>query len=162
MRNNNRVVLLSLATFFLTVTAPVFAQKDPPKVDCSVDGMQLTCDRSELLKRFAEARTLTMESQPRDHVADVQMASFGKSLGKRVVPVQPADITVRLVRPEHTGVVVGSGDVDLASLRIFSTKNGTEASHLLWVETYRGQEDMPWIAVVRAVMWQFQETLAGH
>lgn len=162
MRNNSRAVLLSMAALLLS-TAPAFAQKDAPKVDCSVDGRQLTCDRSELLKRFAEARTLALESQPRDHVADVQLASFAKKLGKQVVPAQPADITVRLVRNVQTGMdMVGSADIELASLRIFSTKNGTEASHLLWVETYRGQQDRPWYATVHSLMAQFQQTLAGH
>jgi hypothetical protein len=163
MRNNSRATLLSMTALLLLSTAPAFAQKDAPKVDCSVDGRQLTCDRSELLKRFAEARTLALESQPQDHVADVQLASFAKKLTKQVVPAQPADITVRIVRNVQTGMdMVGSADVDLASLRIFSTKNGTESSHLLWVETYHGQQDMQWYAVVHALMAQFQQTLAGH
>ena len=153
MFKNNRALFLSLAAFFLSAAVPALAQKDAPKVDCSVDGRQLTCDRSELLKRFAEARTLTLQSEPQDHVADVQLASFAKKLGKQVVPAQPADITVRLVRNIQTGMdMVGSADVDLASLRIFSTKNGTESSHLLWVETYHGQQDMQWYAVVHALM----------
>jgi hypothetical protein len=160
MRSRNRVVLLSLAALLLSVSA--LAQKDAPKVNCSIDGKQMTCDRSAFLKRFAEAHTIALESSPRDTVADAQLASFAKSLAKQVVPGQPADITVRLIRPVQDGMVFGSSDVELASLHIFSTKNGTENSNLLWVESYRGQEDMPWIAVVRSLMVQFQATLAGH
>jgi hypothetical protein len=139
----------------------LMAQKNPPTVDCSIDGKQLTCNRTEMQKRFAEAHTILLESQPRDSVADAQLAAFAKSLTKQVVSAQPADITVRLVRPDRTGVVFGSKDVDIASLRIFSTKKGTENSNLLWVENYRGQEDMPWLAVVHMLMAQFQNTLAG-
>ena len=98
----------------------------PGTVDCSVDGRTLTCDRAEFLKRFAEGRTLALESVPRDRVADGQLASLSKSLGKTVVPSavsSPADLTLRVVRPAETGIAVGTGDEELGTLRVFATKD---------------------------------------
>ena len=137
------------------------AQKQPPTVDCSIDGRKLTCNRADFLKRFAEARTVALESQPRDRVADGQLAAFAKRVGKQVATTLPADLTLRIVRPPDSGFGVGSADVELASLRVFSTKEGADTSRLLWVETYRGQPDVPWQAVVRGITNQLQVTLAG-
>ncbi|WP_263384643.1 hypothetical protein [Granulicella arctica] len=133
----------------------------PATVDCSVDGRALTCDRTDFLKRFAEGRTLALESQPRDRVADGQLATLSKSLGKTVVPVgAAADLTLRVVRPAESGIAVGTGDEELGSLRLFSAKDGV--SRLVWVERYRGPLDTPWQVVVRALGQQFQGSLAGR
>jgi hypothetical protein len=140
----------------------VRAQKQSPTIDCSVDGRHLTCDRGEFLRRFAEAKTVALESQPRDHVADAQLAGFAKRLGKQVDQGSPADLTIRVVRPAETGFGVGPMDVELASLRVFASKDGPDKSRLLWVETYKGQPDVPWQAVVRAITSQLQNTIAGR
>ena len=131
----------------------------PAAVDCSVDGRTQTCDRSEFLKRFAEGRTLALESVPRDRVADGQLASLAKTLGKTVVPGS-ADLTLRVVRAADSGFAVGTGDEELGSLRVLATKD--RVSRLVWVERYRGQLDTPWQAVVRALTQQFQGSLAGR
>ena len=144
----------------LLLTGAAWGQVErPATVDCSVDGRSLTCDRGEFLKRFAEAKTVALESVPRDRVADGQLASLSKSLGKTVVP-GAADLTLRVVRPPDSGIAVGTGDEDLGSLRVFATKDGP--NRLVWVEHYRGQPDTPWQAVVRALTQQFQGTLAGR
>ncbi len=132
-------------------------------IDCSVDGAQYTCTRADLLRTFAEARTIALESQPTDRLAEGQMRSFARSLTKVVVPGHDsADITLRLVRTQPTGMSVGSFDVDLATLRVFSTVDGRSKGDLLWVERYRGQQDVPWPSIVQALTGQLQATLAGH
>ncbi len=153
--------VLVLATLFVG-SSGLRAQKQSPTVDCSLDGKQLTCDRSEFLKRFAEARTVALESQPKDRLADAQLASFDKRMGKQVASTPPADLTLRLVRRSDTGFGVGPGDIDLGSLRVFASRDGAATSRLLWVETYRGQPDTPWLVVVRAVTNQLQATVAGN
>jgi hypothetical protein len=135
------------------------AKPAPATIDCSVDGRVLTCNREQFLKRFAEAKTLTLQSQPSDRVADGELTSFSKSLGKRVVTAKPSDLTFRVVRTADTGFEVGPGDQELGSLRVFETKDG--ASRLIWMERYRGQADMPWPAVVRSLTRELQATLAG-
>lgn len=157
------MTLLSVGTVVAKAqTESAKSRKDPSSVDCSIEGKRLTCNRMDFLKSFAEARTLALESQPKSRIADQQLASFAQSLGKQVTPGFPADITLRLVRSPTTGVSIGPGEMELASLRVFATKTGAEASRLLWVETYRGQADMPWGMVVQALLQQFQTTLADH
>jgi hypothetical protein len=92
-------------------------------------------------------------------VADGQLASLAKSLGKTVVP-GAADVTLRVIRAPDSGFAVGTGDEELGSLLVIDTKGGT--SRLIWVERYRGPLDTPWQAVVRALTQQFQGTLAGR
>jgi hypothetical protein len=162
MQRIGSAILFSLAVLFSVQTVAAKAQKEPSSADCSIEGKRLTCDRIDFLKSFAEARILALESQPKNRIADKQLASLARSLGEQVMTGLPADMTLRLVRPAITGVAIGPHEMELASLRVFSTKAGSEASHLLWVETYRGQADMPWPMVVRALLQQFQATLADH
>src|SRR5882757_3663582 len=142
------------------------AQKHPSvqqaNVDCTLDGQAHTCNRADLLHAFAEARTVAVESQPKDRVADAELAALTRRLAKELSASASADITLRLVRTQPAGVSVGPGFVELATLRVFSTKTGPQDSHLLWVESYRGQPDIPWVAVVRALTSQLQATLAGR
>jgi hypothetical protein len=145
------------AVVLMILLAPAaWAQVEKPStVDCSVDGRTQTCDRTDFLKRFAEGRTLALESVPRDRVADGQLASLSKSVGKTVVP-GAADLTLRLVRDADSGFAVGTGDEELGTLRVIA------AGRLIWVERYRGQPDTPWQAVVRGLTQQFQASLAGR
>lgn len=171
MTKQLRAILFTLAGVTLAVAIGdgdrAFAQSNSSAtqsktIDCSVDGAQYTCSRTGLASAFAEARTVALESQPKDRLADGELASFVKSLGKLVVPAQgPADITLRLVRTGSTGISVGSFDVELGTLRVFSTRTGKSNSHLLWVETYRGQQDVPWPAVVHELTGQLQAALSG-
>jgi len=156
-------VACTVAGLFAT-SAP--AQRHPSvqqaNVDCTLDGQAHTCNRADLLRLFAEAHTVAVESQPKDHIADAELAALTRKLAKELSTSASADITLRLVRTQPAGVSVGPGDVELATLRVFSTKTGPQDSRLIWVETYRGQPDIPWVAVVRALTSQLQATLAGR
>jgi hypothetical protein len=152
-----------MAGFFATnALAQKHLSVQQANVDCTLDGLAHTCNRADLQRAFAEAHTVAIESQPKDRVADAELASFTRKLAKELSPSASADITLRLVRTPSAGVSVGPSDVELATLRVFSTKSGPQDSRLLWVETYRGQPDLPWGAVVRALTGQLQATLAGR
>jgi hypothetical protein len=166
MKTIHRAAILSfVATAIATIGSSVsIAQTDDPKtIDCSLDGGKYTCNRLQFLKAFAEAHTVAVESQPRNPVSDKQLTTFAATVAKQPVATgQPADILLRVVRNQPTGFSVGPGDEDLATLRVFSTKSGSASSHLLWVETYTGQPDLPWAVIVRALTQQLQSTIAGH
>jgi hypothetical protein len=166
MNRIHRAAILSIvAIATLTIGSSIStAQTDNPKtIDCSLDGGKYTCNRLQFLKAFAEAHTVAVDSQPRNPVSDKQLTTFATQLAKQPVPAgQPADMLLRVVRNQPTGFSVGPGDEDLATLRVFSTKTGNASSHLLWVETYTGQPDLPWAVIVRALTQQLQSTIAGH
>lgn len=153
------VVLFALFSPALALTQ----QQPPPTVDCSLESGHYTCTRSVLLHRFAEAHTVAIATEPRSRMAQAQLTHFIESLDKQVVPDgQQADITLHLVRAPSDGVEVGPSDMDLATLRVFWSRHGNDRSHLIWVETYRGQVDRPWPAVVNGLTSQFQKTLSGR
>ena len=155
------VACMAAGLFVASAPAQTRSTVQQANVDCTLDGQAHTCNRADLLHLFAEAHTVAVESQPKDRVADAELASFTRKLAKELSTSTSADITLRLVRTQPAGVSVGPGDVELATLRVFSTKTGPQNSRLLWVETYRGQPDIPWVAVVRALTGQLQATLAG-
>jgi hypothetical protein len=49
-----------------------------------------------------------------------------------------------------------AGGASLGTLRIYTVTPGGSRGHLLWAETFTGPRDMPWPAVVRGLILQFQ------
>jgi hypothetical protein len=55
------------------------------------------------------------------------------------------------------GIVNSPGNADLGTLRVYSVAADGGWGHLLWAETYAGQQDLPWAAVVHGLIAQFQK-----
>ena len=58
---------------------------------------------------------------------------------------------------ENSGIVNGAINSDLGTLRVYSSTPSGRPEHLLWAETYTGLADLPWPAVVRRLISQFQK-----
>jgi hypothetical protein len=55
------------------------------------------------------------------------------------------------------GVIYTSpGDLDLGTLRVYMAAADGSRGHLVWAETFSGKPDLPWPAVVRGLVMQFQ------
>ena len=128
---------------------------------CSLEKGVYTCSWKEFRQTIDAAKTVAIETGPVDpHTNDV-LSSFAGKLGKTVVPVSetPADLTFLLIPLNNTGSFFGSADQDIATLRIYTSRNKGRPGLLIWAENYRGQEDMPWPSVVHYLLDQFQDRL---
>jgi hypothetical protein len=145
----------------IAMAGGVWAQA-PSTVDCSINGQHATCSRETLLRRFAEAKTVAVDSVPRSRSGETQVKSEMVLLGKQIAAAgASADITLHLVQTPPEGINVGVGDSELATLQVFWSKPGQER-RLLWVERYLGHADRPWPAMVQVMTQHFQATLAGE
>ncbi len=145
----------------IAMAGGAWAQR-PATVDCSIHGQHATCSRDTLIKRFAEAKTVAVDSVPKSRPGEAQVRSEMMLLRKQIAAAgTPADITLHLVQTPPEGINVGAGDSELATLQVFWSKPGQER-RLLWVERYLGPADRPWPAMVQAMTQQFQATLAGE
>jgi hypothetical protein len=79
-----------------------------------------------------------------------------KKLGKTVAPEGgPTDLIFLMIPTAQDGVVNMSAG-DLGTLRIYSATPDGAKAQLLWAETYTGDLDLPWPAVVNRLIGQFQ------
>lgn len=160
--------LILLATVVCIAPAGVVFAQDPPPSGtsslsdlpaCTLQGRSYICSKPALGQVLAATRTVAIVSQPANHASDAALASLAKSLGKTISAgseASPADLTLRLTPVEPAGVSVGAGTVDLAMLNIFLSAPGKPTGKLVWSETYNGDPDMPWPAVVHALTRQFK------
>jgi hypothetical protein len=137
---------------------PVRAQA-PEAAACTLKDRVYTCDASSFGKTLAQAKTAAIETHSVDKVAQAQLATLlTKKLGKTVVADgSPADLVFILVPLGETGMSMSPGEVNLGTMQVYAGSANGSRGPLVWVETYAGQEDMPWPAVVRSLVLRFQE-----
>lgn len=129
---------------------------------CTLQGKNYLCSKPYLQQALAATHTVAIVSQPANHASDAALASLARSLDKTIAggdAASPAQLTFRLTPVEPAGVTVGAGAVDLATLNIFIAAPGNPTARLLWSETYNGDPDLPWPAVVNALTRQFKSRL---
>jgi hypothetical protein len=147
--------LLLLAA--LAQGSPSHAQQTAPDGGCTLDRGVYTCNWALFKTAFDSAHSISFETQKLDRQAGTQLRHLVTQLGKTPASADaPADLTMLLMPIDPTGVDFGPGDHDVATLRIYAHNNGTARGTLLWAETYRGQGDRPWPAIVHALIGQFQ------
>jgi len=137
----------------LLCPAVLIAQSTP----CTLHKQTYTCDKASFAAALKRAKTIAIETQPRDHAAPAQLKDLVLSLGKTVAP-DTADLTFRLTRTESSGVYVGPTSAALATLSVYGQAPDGSRGPLLWLETFTGQPDMRWPSIVHATIQQFQET----
>jgi hypothetical protein len=125
---------------------------------CTLKDHVYTCDGAKLQAALLGARTVVIEAHNWDGVARAQLKDMvTKKLAKTVAAQGvAADLIFLMVPIDPVGVINGTGDADLGTLRIYSCASDGSRGHLLWAETYSGAQDLPWPAVVRRLIMQFE------
>jgi hypothetical protein len=131
---------------------------------CRLEKQVYTCDWQGFLQRLDKAHTVAVETESSvDRPTAKQLRQLATELGKTVAPEdQIGDLTFLLIPMQTMGVDIGPAGVPLATLRIYAPGPGTPRGTLLWAETYTGQPDRPWPAIVHALIEQFQNRFAGQ
>jgi hypothetical protein len=122
---------------------------------CALDKQVYTCNRVEFASAWKNAGTVTIEASPRDKMAASQLREMAGKMGKSVG--ESGELTVLVVPRDAGGVDVGPAGVELGSLRVYAPSEGGRRGNLVWAETYTGQPDMSWPAVVHALVAQFEQ-----
>jgi hypothetical protein len=149
---------LALAALCGMAWMPAVAQGDAGAGGgCVLKDHVYTCDGAAFQRALANAKTASIETHNVDGVARSQLtALITKKLGKTVAAEGgPADLVFLMIPIAQDGVVnMSSGD--LGTLRIYSATADGAKGQLLWAETYTGDQDLPWPAVVNRLIGQFQ------
>jgi hypothetical protein len=155
-------LLVIVAAFALgLLQTPARAQSDVGGGDdgaCILKNHVYTCDGAAFQKALAAATAVKIEAHNADGVARSQLSDLvTRKLGKTIAPRgTPADLDFLLIPIDEQGINNSLGNVELGTLRIYTVTPDGARGHLLWAETYSGQQDMPWPAVARSVVLQFQ------
>ena len=158
-----RIAMLSRAPLLLLLLFPLvtFAQMTSETTDsssCVLKNHIYTCDLAAFQKDLADAKTVTIETHSVDKLAEAQLNTMlTKKLGKSLLPDgSPADLIFLLIPLGIEGWDMSPGDVDIGTLRVYSATRQGARQHLLWAETFKGSEDLPWPIVVHSLIAQFQ------
>jgi hypothetical protein len=154
--------LIAIATLLLGLSpAPTHGQSQATEDlgGCTLKDHVYHCDGAVFQKALSAASSVKIETHNADGVARDRLTTFVTSkLGKTVVPPgAPADLSFLMLPVDDQGVLNDSpGGANLGTLRIYTVAPGGSRGHLLWAETFAGDSDMPWPAVVRGLILQFQ------
>ena len=152
------ILLLSLS---LAAVLPGAAQTSSAENlgSCTLQSYVYHCDSAAFAKTLASAKSGTVEAQNVDAYARDQLKKMisGK-YGKQVVEQSGSPNLIFLIVPVGVdGVNISPGEPTLGTLRVYSATPEGGPDHLVWAETYSGPQDLPWPAVVRALILQFQK-----
>jgi hypothetical protein len=151
---------IGLTIYLALVITVVSAQAQSPAklAGCKTDQGQTTCDSYWFQKTLDTAQVVKVEYSERDRATGSQLKDLAKTLGKSVAKEgETPDLTFTVQEAQVAGVDIGPADVEILELRIYSNENSERK--LIWVETYRGQKDIPWPANVHAAIEQFLQRL---
>ena len=126
---------------------------------CTLQNHVYHCDAAAFATALASARSASVEAQNVDAYARDQLKRMlGGKYRKQVLEQGGSPDLIFLIIPVGVdGINISPGEPTLGTLRVYSaTREGTRG-HLVWAETYNGPQDLPWQAVVRALILQFQK-----
>jgi len=157
-----RTILLLLSVTF-GVSAAGVAQASATEnlgSSCTLQNHVYHCDSAGFAKALASAKSAAVEAQNVDAYARDQLKKMiaGK-YGKQVVEQGGGspDLIFLIIPVGVDGINISPGEPTLGSLRVYSATPEGGRDHLLWAETYNGPQDLPWPAVVRSLILQFQK-----
>ena len=167
VRNSRRrlfayLSLIAIATLLLGLSQASTRGQSQATEDlggCTLKDYVYHCDGAVFQKALSAASSVAIETHNADGVARDRLTTFLTSkLGKTVVARgAPADLSFLMLPLDDQGVLNDSaGGASLGTLRIYTVTPGGSRGHLLWAETFTGPRDMPWPAVVRGLILQFQ------
>ncbi len=148
-----------LASLLLLGALPRIGSAQAPSTapGCTLNGNIYTCSRVLFQRALTDARTVSIDMSPRDRNGRAQLETLAGELGKAVAqPGQPADLTFALTPVDTEGVHVGPAGYALATLSVYAPGPNGPRSTLVWSDTFSGQPDMRWPAVVHALIQQFR------
>ena len=131
---------------------------------CVLDKGIYTCSHHAFAAELRSARNIYMVPAPHDGASDEALKDLAHRLAKRV-DGPDSDLTFMIVKTDRT-IYIGPSDTELATLRIYgrpsqnaATADGEQVPRgpVLWVESYRGQPDIPWPAVTHNLVEQFEQ-----
>ena len=131
---------------------------------CTLEKQVYTCNWPAFVQQLDKAHTVAVETQSSlDRSTAKQLRELAGELGKTVAQEdQLGDLTFLLIPLQSTGVHIGPSGEPLATLRIYASLPGAPRGTLLWAETYSGQPDRPWPAIVHSLIEQFHDRLHRH
>ena len=149
--------MIAVAVAYGACAPAAQAQGSANPEGCTLAKGVYTCNRPQFVKSLRAARTVSIETQPMDRVAAAQLRDMLAAIGKTAVPLETSgDLIMLLIPADRNAVLVGPGQIELATLRVYALgPNGSRGS-LLWAETYTGEADRPWPTTVRALIQQFE------
>jgi hypothetical protein len=127
---------------------------------CTLKNHVYRCDGEVFAKALLAAQTVRIETDNVDGPAQGALKSLlTKKLDKKVVQEEgaAADLVFVMIQTPAEGVVNSPGNADLGTLRVYTVAADGGWGHLVWAETYSGQQDLPWPAVVHGLILQFQK-----
>jgi len=127
---------------------------------CTLKNHVYHCDGEVFAKALLAAETVRIETDNVDGPAQGALKSLlTKKLDKKVVQDDgaAADLAFVMIQTPAEGIVNSPGDAALGTLRVYTVAAGGGWGRLLWAETYAGQQDLPWAAVVHGLIAQFQK-----
>jgi hypothetical protein len=148
-------VLFAAIFLIASLSTKMLAQTPTADVGCTLKKDVYTCDRNSFVTSLKSATTIAVETQGTDHTTGPQLRELIHKLGK-TAQTAPADLTFLLIPVASDGMYVGPSGSELATLRVYGPSPEGQRGRLLWAETYIGQADMPWPAIVHALIQQFQ------
>lgn len=152
------ILLLSLS---LAAVLPGAAQTPSAENlgSCTLQNYVYHCDSAAFTKALASANSAAVQAQNVDAYSRDQLKKMiGGKYGKQVVEQGGSPDLIFLIVPVGgEGIDITPGEPILGSLRVYSPTPEGGRGHLLWAETYNGPRDLPWPAVVRSLILQFQK-----
>ena len=154
--------LIAIAILLLGLSpAPTRGQSQTSTEDlggCTLKDYVYHCDGAIFQKALSAASSVTIQTHNADGVARDRLTTFVTSkLGKTIAaPGTPADLSFLMIPVDDQGVLYSAAGANLGTLRIYTVTPDGSRGHLLWAETFLGPPDMPWPAVVRGLILQFQ------
>ena len=156
-----KTILLLLSVSF---GVPVIGLAQAPATEnlgssCTLHNHVYHCDSAAFAKELASAKSAAVEAQNVDAYARDQLKKMiAARYGKTVVDQGGSPDLIFLIIPVGVdGINISPGEPTLGSLRVYSATPEGGRGHLVWAETYSGPQDLPWPAVVRALILQFQK-----
>ena len=126
---------------------------------CTLEQYVYHCDSAAFAKALAAAKSAAVQAQNVDaYTRDQLKKMLAGRYGKQVVEQGGSPDLIFLTVPVGVdGVNISPGEPTLGTLRVYSAAPDGARGHLLWAETYNGSQDLPWPAVVRALILQFEK-----
>ena len=146
--------------FALTLLGSTLHAQQATGAHCTSDKKveHYLCDAPAFQRRLAAAPTIRVDTDRMDLFARKEMGKLVEGLGKQIAtPEQRPDLIFGIAPIDRSGRIdFGPADTAIGILTVYDPAMGAGRRGLIWAETFDGQQDRPWPAVVVGLIRQFQ------